>query len=119
MTIGKALNEYFNSFGINAYPDTSDLEGVTFPYMTYSTQVDGFGHEVSITAQAWFKTDSEATPNAKVKEIMEAIGMGGKTLAYDDGIMWLKCGNPFCINSTAQNDASLKLRQMNITIEFL
>ena len=44
----------------------------------------------------------------KVNEIAEAIGVGGVVLHYDDGIIWIKRDNPFCIPLNDQTDALIK-----------
>lgn len=119
MTQGTALKKFFSSFGIPAYPNTAVPKNPTLPYLTYEVADGIFSDEADITVQIWYKTTSEATPNAKVKEIKQALGIGGKILQCDDGALWIKSGTPFCIPATAQDDNTIKLRQLNLSIEFL
>ena len=120
MTQTAALYNFFSSFGIDAYPNTAVPDTPMLPYLTYEVQQSSFGEgECYITVQLWYKTDSEAKPNAKVKEIYEAIGKGGKLIKCDDGAIWIKRGSPWCINSNAEGDVTIKLRQLNITLEYL
>ena len=119
MTVGAALNEFFNRFG-RAYANTSVPDDVELPYITYEVPDASFGqNERNCTVQAWFKTASEAVPNALAKDIKGAIGQGGVILPVDDGSIWLKRGDPWSIATTAEGDNTVKLRQMNVTIEFL
>lgn len=119
MTQAAALNQFFSQFGIDAYPNTGVPEQPMLPYLTYELQTSGFGEECYITVQLWYKSESEAVPNAKAHEIGEAIGRGGCILHCDDGVIWLKKGTPWCINQNAEGDYTLKLRQLNVTLEYL
>lgn len=120
MTTGEALYNFFNSFGITAYPTTSVPDDVVFPYMTYDYYDGFFGDaEQSITASLWFYTTSELIPNKKADEIAVAIGRGGKVVACDSGAIWLKRGEPWCNALLDDGDTSIKRRLLNITAEFL
>lgn len=118
MTKEEALYNYFSSFGLTAYPSNAVPYETTFPWLTYSTPL-GFDGDVSAEVNLWYHTESEATPNNKVNEIAEAIGVGGVTLGYDGGIIWIKRGNPFCQSLTDENDVSIKRRQINLQYEYL
>lgn len=120
MTKTQALFKFFNSFDINAYPNTAVPDDVIFPYMTYEVKTGAFDSgPVAIGLSIWYHTDSESIPNAKVEEISKAIGLGGKSVRCDDGIIWIKKGDPFCINQNTQNDNSTKLRFINLMLEFI
>lgn len=119
MTKTEALYKFLNCFGLPAYPDTSVPDKAVLPYITYEVKTGSFGSgAVDIGVSIWYKTDSEKIPNAKAEEISKAIGSGGKLLVCEDGALWVKRGNPFCINQNTQ-DNSVKLRFLNLTIEFL
>lgn len=119
MTIGATLNSFYKSFGIPAYAKTSVPDNATMPYITYDVLESSFlNGNVSQTVQIWYKTTSEAGPSAKAKEIGDAIGEGGRLLPCEEGYVWLRKGSPFCINAIGE-DNSIKLRQLNVTIEFL
>ena len=70
MTKDEALYRFFSGFGIPAYPDTSVLNengepDVVLPYLTYTPVFDAWGGEpVSLTVNLWYRTESEAVPNA-------------------------------------------------------
>ena len=119
MTESAALLKFFQGFEIDAYPNTAVPDNTPLPYLTYEVQRASFGKEVYIIVQIWYKTNSEAIPNAKADEIAKAIGRGGKMLQCDGGALWLKMGSPWCISSNTENDNTLKLRQLNVTIEYL
>lgn len=118
MTVYATIHEFFNSFGIPAYPDT-DMTARPFPYMTYSVPLSHFDEgETAGTVNLWYKTESEAIPNAKAAELSDAIGRGCKELKCDDGVIYLKRGSPWCQPLNDESDTSIKRRLINITFEF-
>ena len=120
MTKEQALYQFFNSFGIVGYRNTSVPDDVIFPYLTYDAPVSSFEEEpVSITLNLYYYTESEAEPDAKAEEIRKAIGMGGKVLPCDDGYIWLAWGSPWCQSLFDDTDATIKRRYINITAEYL
>lgn len=118
MTKERALNQFFSGFGITAYPSNAVPNDTTFPWLTYTTPV-GYDGDVSAEVNLWYHTESEATPNKKASEIAEAIGVGGVTIPYDEGLIWIKRGNPFSNALTDANDATIKRRQINVIYEYL
>lgn len=126
MTPEAALYQWMNSFGVPAYaatatPDEGDDEWAGFPYITYDLVVgDWQSGESTMVANVWYRTESEAEPNQKVREIGRAIGLGGVTLPCDDGMLWLKRGRPWAqALVVGEEDAMVKRRYLNIDIEFL
>lgn len=119
MTKGAALHDFFNRF-LTFYAATSVPEDAAFPYGTYECSVAAMdGGEVSILANLWYYTDSEATPNAKVQEISEAIGVGGVVLACDGGRIWIKRGSPFAQSVADESNSGIKRRYINLSVEYL
>ena len=118
-TIGQALNDFFSSFGLPAYPTDAVPDDVKYPWITYEYKTGSYGDEVSIAATIWYHTESEATPNAKAKEIGDRIGLGGIMLEAEGGAIWLKKDAPWCQSLTDENDRAAKGRQLLIRAEFL
>ena len=125
MTKDEALYRFFSGFGIPAYPDTAVLNengepDVVLPYLTYTPVFDAWGGEpVSLTVNLWYRTESEAVPNAKAQELSQAIGMGGKILPCDGGYIWLKRGSPWCQSLKDETSPTIKRRYLNVTAEYL
>ena len=121
MTPEAAVYTFLSSFGIPAYAASSVPDQATFPYLTYDLVLGEWGQpEVNMPVNVWYRTDSEAIPNAKVREISQAIGMGGVTLPWDGGMLWLKKGSPWAQAMTVEGeDEKVKRRYININIEFL
>lgn len=120
MTKEQTLLKFFNSFGITGYRNTTVPDDVVFPYLTFDTPISSFDEDpVSITLNLYFYTDSEAVPDAKAEEIRQAIGMGGKLLRCDGGMIWLKWGSPWCQSLVDDTNPNIKRRYINITAEYL
>lgn len=126
MTPEAAIYAFLNGFGIPAYassavPDQSSPMWKGFPYITYDLTMGSWMRgEVNMPVNVWYLTESEADPNAKVREISRAIGMGGKTIPCDGGMLWLKRGDPWAQAVVIEGeDERIKRRYVNINIEFL
>lgn len=119
MTETEAIYNFFNSFGMPAYPANAVPDDLVFPWITYENNIDiPFSNAISITVNLWYRTESEAIPNKKVREIFERIGRGGTQIPYTDGAIWITCGSPFSIALNDENDSSIKRRALNINLEF-
>jgi hypothetical protein len=117
-TKAAAIYRLLNDFGIPAYASSAVPEDAEFPYITYDLVVGAWDTgEISLPFNVWYRTDSEAEPNAKVQEISERIGIGGVFLLCDGGAMWIKRGEPWC-QSMTDTDDKIKRRYLNLTIEF-
>ena len=121
MTPEAAIYTFLSGFSIPAYASSSVPDQANFPYITYDLVVGEWGEtEVNMPVNVWYRTESEATPNAKVREIAHAIGMGGVCVPCDNGILWLKKGSPWAQAMTIEGeDEKVKRRYVNINIEFL
>lgn len=121
MTPEAAIYQFLASFGIPAYAATSVPDQATFPYISYELVVgEWLADEVNMTVNVWYRTESEAQPNAKVREIGERIGMGGVLLHCDGGVLWVKKGSPWAQAVTVEGeDEKVKRRYVNINIEYL
>lgn len=124
MTKDKALYAFFSGFGIPAYPANAVLNengepDVILPYLTYTPVFDAWGGEpVSLTVNLWYRTESEAIPNAKAQELSQAIGRGGVVLACDGGYIRLLRGSPWCQSLTDETSPNIKRRYINITARY-
>lgn len=126
MTPEAAVYRWLSGFGIPAYaatstPDEGDDEWQGYPYLTYDLVIGEWGGtEVNMPVNLWYRTDSEAEPNAKVREIGGALGIGGATVRCDGGMLWLKKGSPFAQAVRVEGaDDKVKRRYVNINIEYL
>lgn len=123
MTKAESLYSFFSGFGIPSYASSSVPDDAVFPWLTYDLSTSAWdgdnGGEVSLTVNLWYYTTSEAVPNAKAEEISKAIGLGGKLLLCDEGVIWLKRGSPWCQSLNDDSDSMIKRRYINITAEYM
>lgn len=120
MTKEAALKQFFSGFDIPAYPSTAVPNDVIFPYLTYEVITSAFEEEpVGLTVNLWYFTTQEGPPNAKARELSEAIGLGGKLLPCDGGYIWLKRGSPWCQSLSDETSPNIKRRYINVTAEYL
>lgn len=121
MTPEAAIYQWMGGFGIPAYASSSVPSDATYPYITYDLVLgEWLGGDVNMPVNVWYRTESEAAPNAKVREIHDAIGLGGVTLQCDGGILWLKRGSPWAQAVTIEGeDEKVKRRYVNVNIEYM
>lgn len=115
-----AIYQFMGSFGIPAYAATSVPVDASFPYITYDlVEGDVLSGEVNVPVNVWYRTESEAQPNAKVREMFTRIGLGGVTLPCDGGMLWVKRGSPWAQAVTVEGeDEMVKRRYVNVNIEY-
>lgn len=121
MTPEAAINRFLSGFGIPAYASSSVPSDATFPYLTYDLVIGEWqGGDVNMPVNVWYRTESEAEPNAKVREMFTAIGIGGVTLTCDGGMLWVKRGSPWAQAVTIEGeDEKVKRRYVNINVEYI
>ena len=122
MTPEAAIFNFLNGFGIPTFAATSVPHEQPFPYITYDLVVPGVlgDGESMMAVNVWYRTESEAEPNAKVREISRSIGRSGVTIRCDGGMIWLKRGTPWAqAVSVSDSDDKVKRRYLNIDIEYL
>lgn len=114
-----AFQAWAESFGIPAYAATAVPDDATEPYLTYALATGMWGDgEQACDLSVWYRTTSEAKPNAKAREIGEALGIGGTCLPCDEGLVWVKRGQPFS-QPVDSGDNAVKRRYINLSVEFL
>lgn len=120
MTKAEAIYKFWSSFGLAAYEENAVPTGREpyFPYITYSFSTDSMGNEVAMSASLWYRSTSWVECNAKAEEISKAIGMGGKILPVDGGLIWIKRGQPFAQNMGDPND-TIRRKYINVIVEYL
>lgn len=120
MTPEAAVYQFFSGFGIPAYAATATPSDAEFPYLTYELAVgDWDSGEVNLTVDVWYRTDSEAVLNAKVREIAATVTRGGVNVPCDGGMLWIKKGSPWAQAVRVEGDDRVKRRYLNIDIEYL
>lgn len=120
MTPEAAIYQFMNGFGIPAYASTSTPSDAEFPYITYDLVLGKWmGGEVNMPVNVWYRTESEAIPNAMVRSISRAVSLGGVQIPCDGGTIWIKKGQPWAQAVRVEGeDEKIKRRYINLNLEF-
>ena len=121
MTKQEALHTFWSGFGLTAYEQNNVPFDVIMPYITYSESIGSIGDTNLLTASLWYfnEDDSRTEVVAKANEIDEALGLGGMTVKYDNGMLWVKKGSPFAQAMDDPQDQRIKRMVLNVSAEYL
>ena len=123
MTKTEALHKFWSGFGIPFFASGSVPTGTqapSMPYGTYEVRTSAFGgSSVAAAVNLWYRTTRNVEPNAKAEEISKAIGYSGVTIDCDDGIIWIKRGDPWCTATTDNSENTVKRRILNVMYDFI
>ena len=121
-----ALQTFWSSFGINAYPSIkvpekarSDLLKKGVPYITYDIVLGLFDQLCYMTGQIHYNVmlTGIAPLDKKQQSIVDDLKRVGTTVPYKDGIMIVNLSSPAVQLMTEEND-SIKKAIINIVVEF-
>ena len=117
----EALQKFWSGFGLTAYEQNNVPFDVIMPYITYSESIGSFGDTPFMTASLWYfsEDDSRTDIVAKANEIDEALGLGGMTVKYDNGLLWVKKGTPWAQAMDDPQDTRIKRIVLNISAEYI
>lgn len=117
-TKAAAFHGFMSSLGLPAYAATAVPDGAEMPYVTYTWAEGAWGDgTAAVQADIWYRTESEAGPNAKVAELSKRLGLGGVCLPCEAGVLWVRRGSPFA-QAVEDADNAVKRRYINLELEF-
>lgn len=100
---GKALYNFFSSFGIPAYEvnsvkdngqDDSYPSNIDLPYITFDQADSDWREPISVSATVWYKSTAFDELFSKVDEIKKKVGEG-YSIPVDGGVVYICKDNPF------------------------
>ena len=118
----EALQEFWSSFGWDAYDENSVDTGAfspSLPYITYAAQIGYVGQILSLTASLWDKSTSWKSVSDKADEISGRIGYGYELVKVDGGYLYLTQGQPFAQRMSDPEDSEIKRIYIILNAEFL
>ena len=115
----QALHEFWSSFGLNAYDAMSVSDDAVLPYLTYEVSSSDFGKTLAQTTNLWYRSSSWKEITEKEMQIADFISRGGRTVSYDDGVFWIKKGNPWAQRLADENDDTIRRIVLNVEVEFI
>ena len=119
--VAKALYEFWNSFGLPAYPENNvpysmdDSNPVEPPYITYRVVRPEWRTQVSTYARVWYKDTSYIAISNKIDQIESRIGEG-VMLPTDSGFVLLYKDLNFCQYEPTE-DSRLKVAYLSLIEE--
>ena len=119
MTKDAAIQNFFGSFGLAAYPATSVPTGEDapdFPYITYNVPTDSDLGRTSGDASVYYRTTNWTDINSKVRQISESVGTK-KVLECDDGAIIVRKSTPFA--QPLGDDSDNMIKRKVLTFDFL
>lgn len=120
MNAQAALNSFWNGFGWEAFEENTVPENAFATrtgYITYSAAQAFFDEPTMLSGSIWSRSTSWGSAVAKMQQIAEAIGIGGKLIKTDDGYLWVKRGVPFA-QRMSDEDPAVRRIYLNLEIEF-
>ena len=114
----QTLQSFWSGFGLKAYDENTVPDGAVLPYLTYNVVVANFDEPVMMAASLWYKSTSWAAISQKALEINDAIGVGGVTVPFECGMLWIKRGKPFA-QRVSDTDDTIRRIYLNIEAEYI
>lgn len=119
MDKAQALDEFWNSFGVNAYDENSVPDEAIFPRITYNVVSDSLNNVVSLHADLWYRSTSWKDITILAEKIAERVkGSGYAIKSIDGGYVYLTGGTPFA-QRLQDPDPDIRRIYINIQAEFL
>ena len=119
MNAVQTLHQFWSSFGIPAYDESTVPDNASLPYLTYEISNDFFGNALARNVSLWYRSASWSAITFKEQDIAETIGRGGRMLECDEGAIWIKRGVPWAQRMTEPSDDMIRRIVLNIEMEFL
>jgi len=115
----QAYDNFWYSFGWDAYDETSVPDNAALPYITYELATDYFDNTLALTASLWSRSTSWTDITAKAEQISEYIGRGGKLVPFQNGAIWIKRGTPWAQRMSDASDDMVRRIVLNIQAEYI
>lgn len=113
----QAIQNFWESFSIPAYDETTVPDDAQMPYITYNAAVDSLDRPTVLTASLWYKTNSWSEISQKADEISDAL-IQVKTIPLDVGYLYVTRGQPFAQRMVDEDDTVRRI-YLTLMVEFL
>jgi hypothetical protein len=113
----QALQAFWDSFGIDAYDESSVPDDAVPPYITYRAGIDEFESSMMLYASVWYRSSSWKDISLKTSEIEQAIGAFKLIPLNENEYLYIKKGTPFA-QRMRDEDETIKRVYINIEVEY-
>ena len=110
----RAIQHFWEGFGIPAYDENSVPQDAVAPYITYSAQIASIDSPIMLTASIWYRSTSWRDISQKAEQIANSLN---KCMRTDTGFLWLTRGSPFAQRMNDE-DETVKRIYINVMAEF-
>ena len=117
----QAQQEFWSSFGLNAYDQNTVPESAQMPYITYEAVSASIGNTQTITASLWYRSRSWSEISVKANEIEQKIYNMPPSVAIEGGRYKVRLPSdmPFAQRMDEPDDADVRRIVLNVEWEFL
>lgn len=112
--VGRALYNFWSSFGLDAYPEDTVPDNVETPYITYSIRQPDWTDPGSLYARVWYRSDSYTGVMAKVDEIGRKLESGYSVPIDGGGCVILMKDSNFAQFQPYEVDSSMKVAYLSL-----
>lgn len=114
----QAVQSFWESFSLPAVDENSVTDGMTMPYITYSTATGSMDDPILMTASLWYRSMSWKDISQKADEIARRIGERLCISKLTNGYLWIRPGSPFA-QRMSDEDPHIRRILINIDAEYL
>lgn len=113
----QAIHNFWSSFGLPAYEETTVPQDATMPYITYNVATAEIDSFVGLTASLWDYGTSWKRLQLLAEEIADRVSTMNP-IKIDTGFLRLDLGSPFSQNLSDEDDMIRRV-YINLQGEFL
>lgn len=116
----QAQHEFWNSFGIPAYDQTTVSDDAEMPYITYNAVSSNLDVPVQVTASVWYYSKSWAEISQKVDEMAATIDSMNPSIPIEGGRLKVRLPKDMAFaQRMGEEDAFVRRIVINVEMEFL
>lgn len=116
----QAVHNFWSSFGLMAYDETSVPDDAQMPYITYTVSTGSLETLVLLGASLWYRSPSWAEISQKADQIQKYLAeMYPPTIKLDEGRLYLTEGSPFAQRMRDDTDDLVRRIYLNVNAEYL
>lgn len=115
----QALYQFWAGFGLPVYDETSVPDEAEMPYITCEIATSAFDKPIPLSLSLWYYSSSWEKITAKARDIIDAIGIGGKRIDYDGGGMNIVIPSQDYIRMSDSASDMIRRIVINVMVEFV
>lgn len=113
----QTYNEFWNSFGISAYDESTVSAKTVFPYITFNFASGDYTNTQNLSVSLWDRSTSWKRISELSRMIEDKI-INMVAIPTDDGFIYISKGSPFA-QRMADTDDSIRRIVLNVEVQFI